>query len=181
MIDLLKTNGESPLSAEEKGIAFLKRLYGVTCCSPVTAGTEVDVIKDGRAAGAIRWEHDLRREIGDRGLENVKVFVPNRTPWEIGAASIIKSSSKQDAAYQFLELLLTEEIAQVNMREGRRYPTLLSVEEIPEMERWEDLPVLETAPCRGQPYRTVLELAKEAMPFRDAQSCTNPQSCPLRR
>jgi ABC-type Fe3+ transport system substrate-binding protein len=157
------------------GRDFLEKLFDMTCCYPKGGNPAIEMLKTGKVIAAIDWAHDLRREIAAQRLTKVKVFVPTQTPWEIGAASILKVSKNVKLAEEFLEFLLSDEVAELNMKEGRRYSTLLKNAETtpPDMEDWDELPVLKQMPCREQipPYNEVLDLAIAAMPFQEFQGC----------
>lgn len=109
---------------------FLRDLYSRCICASIGAEDDVRKLLLGDAAASVNWEHDLRRAIYElpqaRGaLEKglIEIRIPKQTPWEVGAASVLRSTKENyDRALEVLDLLLSDEVATLQQKIGRRYP-----------------------------------------------------------
>lgn len=109
------------LGSEKAGFDFIRRLHPSVAQYTKGANGCIPLVAQGEAYIGFAWGHDALKQKMQGNLPVTVVF-PRDTGFEIGCASIIKGAPHVDVAKKFIDFLLTPEAAQINARNGYRYP-----------------------------------------------------------
>ena len=112
----------------DEGKKLLDRLYHRCLCASVGRGDDIEKLVNHRVAMCINWYHllktDLDKSIEGQGLlksGQIRLSIPKDTPWEIGAASILNTTDDWKTAGKFIDMLLSEQMADIQGKVMRRY------------------------------------------------------------
>ena len=114
---------------EEKAMAFMKALHANIGQYVGTAPQGIELVGQGQFVAGPNWGHDILTA-ASKG-QPVEFIAPNPTANEIGAVSIVKGGPNTEGAKMFVDWVLTEPAAALNVQLSNRLSVLPSVPPAP--------------------------------------------------